>query len=345
MLVLVLLFIFIYVVFHSLYTFKNGGGNVIYIYFNCKKENIKGLDFLFKMLKLNKTLTYSANRVLNTCLFDNNLQNINNLAEDTYSKYNNFLKKETDSSFDVFVENVNIFLQKNLSVFATYVKLNDVKPDVIIVENPYNCFNKRNLKTEITEYTNLITQTKYYIVNQIAHGDQWTLINDTESEKRKNQGFKIEVFGSPFNTRLPYFGSLFETDEPFGRIGDAFEILEKLQKKEPLYWREELVFGPEDTIKITVNPPSSFNLQIKAVELLYEIALNRKIECYLDLQSDLYKKYKDPKLQKDKYVEPLIKLLKIVKYTIEERDIAYDLYNVNKTKKLAKPWVCIHFYN
>ncbi len=243
-----------------------------------------------------------------------------------------------NQSYDQFVKKINTNINVNTHAYISFNNLHNLNYSFKFKTVPY----KRNYN--ITQQTDLITQTKYYIINQLMKGDQWTLINDIESEKRKNQGFKIEVFGSPFNARLPYFGSLFDTDEPFGRIGDAFEILEKLQKKEPLYWREELIFGSEDNIKITINPPSSYEIQSKVFKYLYNITQTRKIECYLDMKGKLYTKFLEGK-RENKYVEYLFKLLENTSYTVKQYDLAYDLYNSTKPTKLSSPWSGIFFKN
>ncbi len=298
---------------------------------------------MFNILYLKKHLNYCEQRIINVCLFDNKLQNINNLnnavLEKYYRKSQFFSWVDENQTFEQFVLKIESYMKEkeNVKAYISFTK-NKTKPDLVFKTNAY----KR--KYNITSETDLITQTKYYIINQIMQGDQWTLITDIEAQNRIKNGFKIEVFGSPFNARLPYFGSLFDTDEPFGRIGDAFEILDQLDQCKNIKWRSETVFSFKDTVKITINPPSSYELQKQVFERLYNIAQKRKIECYLDIQGGLYAKYNDLRKINNKYVVALRQLLESVTYNIKQYTDAYDLYN-NITKPLSTPWYCIYFKN
>jgi hypothetical protein len=127
----------------------------------------------------------------------------------------------------------------------------------------------------------------------MAASNQWTLIKDMKPYIK--EGMQLEVFGSTFNTRCKYFGSITELDEPWGRVGNAFEIFEKLRENKPVEWRGIVV--PTDII--LVNPPSGIGLQYGVVEEILLILGNRHIKIYLHLSNTTYTKIKNelPELQ------------------------------------------------
>ncbi len=331
---------------------SGGGGNIIYIYYNLKNPdkiyNNTDIDFLFKLISFFKTSSYLESRVLNACLFDNKLQNVNNIDAEQYKTYYNNYSSE--DNFEDFAKGVLQNVNKDLKVYISEHKIGN--PDLYFKKVPYTQFIKKNTGFIITSETDLITQTKYYAINKLTNnklnkkgsGDQMTLASDTEIQNRIKKGFKIEVFGSPFNARLLYFGSLFDTDEPFGRIGNAFEILEKLQNKIDLKWRNKVIISAEDIVKITVNPPSSYELQSKVFKYLYNVTQTRKIECYLDMQGSLYEQViKNNKKDIEKYVIYLRKILNNTTYSVITYTKAYDLYN--NTERIIPEWYCINFKN
>lgn len=115
----------------------------------------------------------------------------------------------------------------------------------------------------------------------LSPGDQWTLATDTEMQDLAARGFNLECYGSAFNTRLKYFGSISDLDEPYGRIGPALEILDTIAAKKPLMWRTEVVNNGKDIIRFTVNPPSGKHGLYETIERIIKILEIRKAEIML----------------------------------------------------------------
>lgn len=107
----------------------------------------------------------------------------------------------------------------------------------------------------------------------LVSGNQFSLFSDEEISTLKNEGFNIEVFGSSYNTRLQYFGSLYTEDRPLGRLGTAEEILEKILAGDQLYWYDEAVRSD----KFTLSPPSGRDLIEKTVKYCIEILQKHKV--------------------------------------------------------------------
>ena len=58
------------------------------------------------------------------------------------------------------------------------------------------------------------------------------------------------MFDSPFNARLQHFNSIFDSDEPFGRVGSFDEILDKVCNNEAVMWRDEIVIPTDGEVKL-----------------------------------------------------------------------------------------------
>jgi hypothetical protein len=193
------------------------------------------------------------------------------------------------------------------------------------------CFTKKKTGLAVKKYKILRphkhTPEEYYklcLFYQnlfMAASNQWTLIGDMRPYIK--EGMQLEVFGSTFNTRCKYFGSVTELDEPWGRVGNAFEILEKLRKNRPILWRDSVV--PTDIILI--NPPSGINVQYSVVEEVLRILSVRSIKIYLHLSNTTY-----IKLQKYFPDWP--------KYVVHSK-IAFVAYHggVEKKFKPGREWV------
>jgi hypothetical protein len=111
----------------------------------------------------------------------------------------------------------------------------------------------------------------YNVIKYLVEGNQWAMYDDLIDYLKVN-GYKIEVFGSPFNTRLEFFGSLYpETDTPFGSLGNYDYILQQLIDKKPLYWRDTLVFSKTDVVKIQIGPPCVFDVVLNVWKLIQKL--------------------------------------------------------------------------
>ena len=168
-------------------------------------------------------------------------------------------------------------------------------------------------------------------------GNQWTMVSDLEMNKLKNIGYMVEVFGSPFNTRLPYFGSIYKSDEPFGRIGTYQEIMNNLISLKPILWRNTVVFdsSKDKYINLLIQPPSGDELLVNLCNLCCEIVSIRKVKLYIGVPG-----------KNDKYLN--IFKEKVNKYivSISIADKSWDYYaNQNIIDMKGREWYTIILQN
>lgn len=148
-----------------------------------------------------------------------------------------------------------------------------------------------------------IADIKYYTLYYMTAGNQWTMVSDLEMNKLKNIGYMVEVFGSPFNTRLKWFGSLYESDAPFGRLGTYKEIIENLINEKS-----------NKVVKIVINPPSGDLLITELCKNIFRLLDARKVEIRLFIPA-----------KNDKYIN-IVRGKYFISSQIEDK--AYDLYTV-----------------
>jgi hypothetical protein len=165
---------------------------------------------------------------------------------------------------------------------------------------------KRQYITSLQEIKNVYIF--YREMERLSPGDQWTLISDKQMTELISEGYKIECFGSSYNTRMDYFGSISIYDEPWGRLGTYDFILKKLINSEPLYWRDKLVYGSNDDIKIIASPPSGKKIQNTFINLVFELfeKRNTKINYFFSLSmihENLIKKCDASKYKVKKIIE------------------------------------------
>lgn len=113
----------------------------------------------------------------------------------------------------------------------------------------------------------------------MREGNQLSLFSNAEIKILKSKGYNIEVFGSAYNTRLCYFGSLYAEDEPLGRIGDAEEILTAILEGKTIRWRNKIV----KTEKFIVSPPSGRTIIKKVIDYCLSILSAHRIKLILAL--------------------------------------------------------------
>lgn len=106
------------------------------------------------------------------------------------------------------------------------------------------------------------------VIGFLAPGNQWSLFSDADINELKKENFIIECFGSAFNSRLKYFGSLNEVDEPLGRLGTYSEILDNIINN-TLYYRNKKI--PNNDLKITVDPPSTATIVYDSYHKIVEV--------------------------------------------------------------------------
>ena len=127
----------------------------------------------------------------------------------------------------------------------------------------------------------------------LKNGNQASLFSNEHMNSLISEGFNLEVFGSSYNTRMRYFGSLYPEDEPYGRIGTAEEILQQILDRKQLRWRNEMI----EAKKFTVSPPSGWELIKRVVKLCCSIIESQETYIILalpakDFHCDILKEYK-----------------------------------------------------
>jgi hypothetical protein len=134
----------------------------------------------------------------------------------------------------------------------------------------------------------LAVQVRYFLVNRIFYADQWSLRSDEEMQDFYNRGFRIECFGSPFNVRLPYFGSLYVEDEPFGSVGTCIDLLKKIINTGELKWRNKVVVGKNQVVKLIFSPSTYTKLILEIFDLLKILFKKRKCVVHFGLTADFH---------------------------------------------------------
>lgn len=179
-----------------------------------------------------------------------------------------------DTSYIKKIGEKNLTAVLNLYNFLlkTYPNSN-LSLEVNVMENCCFCWEsplvqpRKTLYPDVSELEIFRVNALYSSLKHISPGHQWTLYSDWEHSALRDEGFGIECFGSAFNSRFPYFGSLSVVDEPFGRLGTYAEILEKFANNEPIMYRGKVV----ECHKITVDPPSTKFLIFHSFELICEV--------------------------------------------------------------------------
>jgi hypothetical protein len=182
-------------------------------------------------------------------------------------------------SFDEFVEQMKQIVKIAEGMYHNNIEyiISDKNPEKYFLKiQPKNYSNRLKVgytPTKLEIVTAILTY--YNVLKYMAEGNQWAL-DDNTLNKLQKLDFRIEVFGSPFNTRLQYFGSLYKTiDEPFGSLGNYDEILLKLINKEKIYWKDKLVYNETELVKIQIGPPSVFELIYNLWNLILKLFESR----------------------------------------------------------------------
>jgi len=164
------------------------------------------------------------------------------------------------------------------------------------------------------------------VLTYMIEGNQWAMDEKRVKHLMENN-YNIELFGSTFNTRLKYFGCLYkEVDEPFGGLGEYDYILDKLIKKEPLMWRDTVIYDKNDIIKIQVNPPTVYILLRKLWDMIKELMSVRKAIIYLG-----YPNYMIDEIKSYKYSTYIDEATEFISYE-HNRLIPFGKTEFGKTK-------------
>lgn len=139
-------------------------------------------------------------------------------------------------------------------------------------------------KTVATCEEILCVKLYYNAMINLSPGDHWSCISPIQNSKLIKNGFNIECCGSPFNTRLQYFGSIYAGDEPWGALGTCESILDNLINRRPVMWRTKIVVGSDDPVRITISPPANIDFMLKIIDLLVKLfTARRDTKVYLDV--------------------------------------------------------------
>ena len=223
-------------------------------------------------------------------------------------------KKYIEAEYRKYLEHINYTCKIYKAKIANYT----------MCIPKYDLSRRRLLGYKWTVKEEVLSTIKHHILTELSTGNQWTMLDDKQIDFFKSAGHNIEVFGSPFNTRLQYFGSLYESDEPFGRIGTYQEILDTVEAGQELKWRnnivvpinEKKIFTP--ILKLIISPPSGTKLLLDLYARCIRILNIRSAEIYVGVPT---------------YDDTYINILK-GKYFISSmiQDKSWDFYAVQKSK-------------
>lgn len=197
----------------------------------------------------------------------------------------------------------------------------------------YNLVFRKKQGYKFTDDQEFKTRITYSLVDYIFRGDQWSVISDQLMRNFHKQGFLVECFGSPLNTRSKYFGSFLSSDKLYGSLGTAQYILNTLIEKKPLMYGKTVIYGPGDLPCIFLSMPSGYELQNSIIDMVLKLLSTRKCKIYIGMSSNIYKYRKD---DLDKYTS--------------YADYHVDMYEVQGgkfifTKKLDKGWYNVMLIN
>lgn len=208
-----------------------------------------------------------------------NLEKFNNILEE-YHKY--FVKCDgVETIPETSIISHNSFIPIYLDNIKHNVKL---KMDSLeVIEIPHILYKK--LKNMYTETCGDMKQFDKRLVIMIyrynalnAWSNCWTL---PDTWKKENN-YSIELFGAPFNSESPIFGSLFpDVDKYFGGMGDYNHVLEYIGEL-------------EEVQNILINPPFIDRVLDDVVQKLDLLKLHNYHMIYPHwVNSEVYKKLLD----------------------------------------------------
>lgn len=235
---------------------------------------------------------YRVNKIINSFYFNLGLENLiqdyNILFQESDAK-KDFISYATETApnidINVLTEQLKNFMDQDHG--CEYY----ISPVAVTHET---CFVFKNLNVRKSYNFNFTTQDliecniRYFLCDRTFKGDNWSLMGDDIMNLFKKLNFECEVFGSPFNTRLKYFGSIFKQDSVFGSIGDRFDILNQLLNTGELRYKNQVIIKKTDIIKLTINPPSSHQLALNTADKLIELMKTRKCIYFFSLLALIY---------------------------------------------------------
>lgn len=312
------------------------------------------ITYLYKLHKfcvdINKNFTYMQNRVIVVLLLYTRWKNFDLTNEEYFKQIKEAYLRRFE--YGIIKKKWEDFEKKLLEIYNKHFSNNDKYNYKILSgkdnDNKDNNNKNNNNKDKFliplkkignrdsydykyTEYDKVITNLKYFTMDIIAKGDQWSLLSDEDIKNYQLIGYQMEVFGSPFNARMRYFGSIFDTDEPFGRVGSYDEILQMVIDNKDVKWRDQIVIPKDEKVKILINQPSSVQIAKKVVNFVSQIMKKRK--CILVVCFPTSYSY-------NKIYQKLIDDFKEQIVNIKMIDIAYDIYDEKKVISLkGREWI------
>ena len=250
------------------------------------------------------------------------------------------------------IDNYNLYLQH--TNYTCKFSDTPMQGNNILKIPKYDLSYRKKWGYKWTAKEEVLSTIKHNILSETMPGNQWTMLTNERIENLKEAGHNMEVFGSPFNTRMRYFGSLYECDEPFGRVGNCWSILDIIEEGKALLWRNKIVIPAHkkaEQIHILICPPSGTALNTAICEKVVSILNKRRAEIYLNIPAftdkfiDIVRgKYMIGyiKLNKswDFYAAQNYKVLKNYKVSKEEKKIgtvySKERYNKSYMKKLVE---------
>lgn len=214
------------------------------------------------------------------------LNNLDVFYENIHKMKHKFV---SDEAYENFIKDSKVFLLGPLS-YIFY-------PSAINVEGHQECIKCLKMPKyaglenppKLDQFEVMTAQIRYFMIDKMFSADQWTLLSNTQIKKFKKSGFKIECFGSPFNVRMPYFGSMFKSDEPFGRVDDVIGILNQIIETDELKWRDKVIYSKNDAIKLIFSPSTYFMLIFEIFKLLAIIfKKGRKCIVHFGMPADIH---------------------------------------------------------
>jgi hypothetical protein len=314
--------------------YKSGQSENKYIavFFGGRKAEEKFLPFM-RFYKLSAELNWIEMRVVNAAVFDIGVENFfKNMRAVLKNKgFIDHAAARLGADSKIFFKKYEKIIESECRYFTKIVN-KPVKCDFLIKIQPVG--NRHLYGFKYTDEDVVEANFKYNVIDTVMRGDQWTMISDKIMNDYKKKGFKVECFGSPFNVRLQYFGSIFESDKCFGRIGTCIDILDQLIKTGELKWNEKLIIGKNDIIKLVISPPSSYELLLLVIKKLRILTEKRKYMIHLGLP----KKFHEGMVENNTKMADIIQILaKAEKYTYTELYDAYS-YIEQKKKTVRVPW-------
>lgn len=288
MIILLFIIVIIIVITISLFQMKRGGSTTKYYIYTVDKikfdseipQECYAIYVYHELYKVSDKILHSETDRKNHNYFRNYVFANNGWPTFTQSKSLTDLRERIgNDKTDALIKMYNS-LKKSTKKLCYSTKY---QSKAVWTFDAMNLDNRKKIGYNVTSVDEFKVQMFYRVIVDLSPGDQWSLSDNEEIQQLIADGYTIECFGSSFNTRFKYFGSMSELDKPFGRIGTAFEILDAISKHEVITWNNEIVSDGKTPLKITVNPPSGTLTLYNTVESVIKVLESVSIDIRLHL--------------------------------------------------------------